>query len=377
MHIQSLSLSFFRNYEYLQLAFARRVNAFSGKNGAGKTNILDALHFLSFTKGFRSSTDKQAVKEGEGFFFINGQWRKQDEVHEIQCNFLPGKGKKIILDGVPLEKFSTHIGDLPLVSVLPSDTALITGSSSLRREFMDTVISQYNPYYLQQLIQYKKILEQRNALLKTFGEQRYFDTEQLQLWTMPLIPLAQAIQAARTLFLEKFTPFFVSYFHTIVSQSETPSIVYQSETPNNTTAEWEKRFQESETKDRVLQTTSAGIHKEDLVLSINGTSAKHYGSQGQQKTFVISLKLAEYSLLAQEKQLSPLLLLDDIFDKLDEFRLQKIAHILSEEIEGQVFITDTSHAHLYEIFGNKNIEAAFFAVENGIVTPIKNDKKML
>lgn len=367
MHIQSLQLTFFRNYEALQIDFAKGVNCITGKNGAGKTNILDALHFLSMTRGFRSSQDKQAVKEAESFFLIAGKWGKSEEIHHLQCNFMAGKGKKILLNGNPLEKFSEHIGNLPLVAVLPSDTELINGGGTVRREFVDSLISQYNRNYLQHLILYKKCLEQRNALLKSFGENRYFDKDQLALWNMQIIPAGRYIWAERQVFLKAFLPIFEKYFHQIVSAAEIPTISYESKIKENTAQEWHSLLEENEMRDRVNQNSSIGTHKDDWSFLIHDISAKHYGSQGQQKTFTIALKLAQYDLLAAQKGYPPLLLLDDIFDKLDNHRLESIAQILDKHIEGQVFITDTSHERLATVFANSKREIKFFSVEKGQV----------
>ncbi len=364
MHIQSLNLTFFRNYEALQIDFSQGVNCITGKNGAGKTNMLDALHFLSMTRGFRSSQDKQAVKEKEAFFLIEGKWQKAQDTHLLQCNFMAGKGKKILLNGSPLERFSEHIGNLPLVAVLPSDTELINGGGTVRREFVDSLISQYNRAYLQQLILYKKCLEQRNALLKSFAENRYFDKEQLALWNMQLIPAGRYIWAERQAFLGAFLPIFESYFHKIVSASENPSISHESKIKENSVEEWKSLFRENEMRDAINQNTSIGTHKDDWTFLIHDISAKHYGSQGQQKTFTIALKLAQYDLLAQQKGFAPLLLLDDIFDKLDTFRLESIAQILDKHIEGQVFITDTSQERLAAVFADSHREVKFFEVDD-------------
>lgn len=366
MYLSHLRLSFFRNYDDLHLTFSEGVNCISGKNGAGKSNILDALHFLALTKGFRSSQDKQAIKEDESFFFIEGNAIKSENLSAlIQCNLMLGKTKKLLINSQPLAKMSEHIGSLPLVAVLPNDTELINEGSSTRRKFMDSLISQYNKIYLDDLIKYEKILAQRNALLKNFNENKYFDAEQLALWNMQMVPLGQNIWAERKKFLADFIPIFAEYFREIVSQKETPEVEYDSKIAENTTLEWENLLAEAERKDRVNQNTSIGIHKDDLSFSINGSSVKNFGSQGQQKTFVIALKLAQYELLANYKKVPPLLLLDDIFDKLDEYRLQSIADLLDKKIRGQVFVTDTSLSRLQEIFQHSQREVRYFQVEKG------------
>ncbi|MFN0201817.1 MAG: DNA replication/repair protein RecF [Bacteroidia bacterium] len=370
-YFSQLRLTFFRNYEGLNVAFSPAVNCFSGKNGAGKTNILDALHFLALTKGFRSSQDKQAIKESEQFFFIEGHLQTEEKQQQIQCNYLQGKTKKLLINGTPLAKMSEHLGNIPLVAILPNDTALINEGASERRKFLDSLISQYSRPYLESLIQYEKVLAQRNALLKLFGEKKFYDKEQLSLWDMQLIPLGQKLWAERQDFLQRFQPYFLHFFQRIVSEKEKPQLLYVSKIQENSTDEWEKLFQEHEWKDRINQTTSIGIHKDDIEFTINEVSVKGFGSQGQQKTFVIALKLAQYELLRAHKTVNPILLLDDVFDKLDEFRLQQIADLLDKEMEGQVFITDTSHQRLFQIFENSARKVAFFEVDAGNVSRYK------
>lgn len=369
MHIHQLQLTQFRNYNELLLEFNSNINCIYGQNGSGKTNILDALHYLSFTRGFRSSQDKQAVKEGEDFFFNRAILYKEEKKVHIQCNFIKSKGKKILVNRQPLQKMSEHIGSIPLVAVLPNDTDLIIGPSALRRKFMDMLISQYDRNYLKQLIQYERILSQRNALLKLFTERGGFDKDQLELWDMQLIPAGMYLHQLRTKFLEEFFPIFLNDFKLIVSEKEIPAISYKSAVKDNTYEEWQQILEEQRPKDMVMQYTTKGIHRDDLIFRINEHSVRNFGSQGQQKTFIIALKLAQYRLLQQHTATPPILLLDDIFDKLDEQRLKSIANILDREIEGQIFITDTSRERLAKIFAYiKQEQITFFEVRSGVVS---------
>lgn len=366
-----LTLNTFRSYDSLKVSFSCGINCIFGKNGGGKTNILDALHFLSITRGFRSATDKQAVKEGEAYFMIEGQYHKMGENQNVQCNFLPGKGKKILVNGVPLAKMSGHIGELPLVSILPEDTEMIKGGSTLRRAFLDTLISQYDKEYLNALINYKKILDQRNALLKWMGENKSFDNVQLQIWTEQLIPWGIQIAQKRIRFLEDFVPYFTDFFHKIVSESETPEISYLPSVSDNTVSGWKEALGKCLPKDRAIESTSAGTHKDDLIFKIHGREAKTFGSQGQQKTFVISLKLAEHKLITDKLNCPPILLLDDIFDKLDEHRLKSIADILGLDTHGQIFITDTSYERLHSVFTDSPKEVQYLQVKNNRIQEYK------
>ncbi|MEL6135502.1 MAG: DNA replication/repair protein RecF, partial [Bacteroidota bacterium] len=337
MHFQQLHLIQFRNYAEQRLTFSQDINVLTGPNGAGKTNILDALHYLAFTKGFRNSQDQQAVQRGAQFFFDGGVLIRENKTRQVHCNFQKGKGKKLLINQEPLKKMSEHIGYIPMVSILPHDTDLINGPSAGRRQFMDMLISQYDPIYLQQLIQYNRVLGQRNALLRQFGEQRYFDSEQLGLWDMQLIPKGIVIHAGREAFLQRFLPIFERYFHRIVSEMEMPHIKYKPSVALATEVGWETALAEKLEKDRVNQYTGVGIHRDDMAFEIDARSVRNFGSQGQQKTFIIALKLAQYTLLQEQCGLAPILLLDDIFDKLDESRLARIAQMLDEEVEGQIF----------------------------------------
>lgn len=367
MHIAALQLTQFRNYDELALEFTSGINCLTGPNGSGKTNVLDALHYLAFTRGFRNTQDKMAVQEGESFFFVGSEVQKLGVKRSIQCNFVKGKGKKVLVNRQPLTKMSDHIGELPLVVILPSDTELINGPSADRRRLMDMLISQYSKKYLTHLIQYDRLLAQRNAQLKQFGEQRYFDQDQLDMWTTQLIPHGIAIYKERKAFVVEFLPVFEEKFKKIVSVKEKPTLTYRSHVTENTIEAWLALFQQNQPKDQVNQYTGVGIHRDDLIFTINEQSVRHFGSQGQQKTFLIALKLAQYQLLQAHTQEPPILLLDDIFDKLDEHRLASIARILDREIDGQIFVTDTSEERMKEIFAKSDKEARFFQVKEGTV----------
>jgi DNA replication and repair protein RecF len=367
MHIIALQLTQFRNYDELALDFTAGINCLTGPNGSGKTNVLDALHYLAFTRGFRNTQDKMAVQDGESFFFIGSDIQKQGVKRSIQCNFVKGQGKKVLVNRQPLKKMSDHIGELPLVVILPADTDLINGPSADRRRFMDMLISQYSKKYLTHLIHYDRLLAQRNAQLKQFGEHRYFDQDQLDMWTTQLIPHGIAIYKERKAFVEEFLPVFEEKFKKIVSVKEKPTLRYKSHVEENSIEGWLQLLKNNQPKDQVNQYSGVGIHRDDLVFSINEASVRNFGSQGQQKTFIIALKLAQYQLLQGHTNEAPILLLDDIFDKLDENRLASIARILDREIEGQIFVTDTSIERMKEIFSHGEKEAKFFQVKEGKV----------
>jgi len=372
LFLKSLYLNNFRNYEELNLNFSLGINCFCGPNGAGKTNILDAIHYLALTRGFRNSQDRQAVKKGESYFFNQGEVDQGEHSWTVQCNFSQGKGKRIIVNKKTLRKLSEHIGRIPLVAVLPHDTELINGPSAGRRKFLDQLISQYDNAYLRHLIQYDKILAQRNALLRQFGEDRRWDEEQMELWDAQLIPHGMAIFAGRTSFIEEFQPVFEEYFLEIVKEGEVPKLSYYSQLEENTEAGWNDLLKNNRMKDQANQYTGVGVHRDDLRFFIDEQSVRNFGSQGQQKTFIISLKLAQYQLLEKRKEVSPILLLDDIFDKLDEQRLERIAKLLDQKLRGQTFITDTSYERLAKVFSEKSTaEVRFFSVNSGKVQALE------
>ena len=371
MYIQSLYLNNFRNYEELKLDFSSGINCFCGPNGAGKTNILDAIHYLALTRGFRNTQDRQAVKKGEQYFLDQGEIQQGEHSWQVQCNFAQGKGKRMIVNRKTLKKLSEHIGRIPLVAVLPHDTELINGPSAGRRRFLDVLISQYDSAYLRHLIQYDKILAQRNALLKQFAEDRRWDEEQMELWDAQLIPHGIGIHAGRSQFIEDFQPVFAEYFKEIVAEDEVPKLTYYSQLEENTESGWIDLLKNNRQKDQVNQYTGVGAHRDDLRFFIDEQSVRNFGSQGQQKTFIISLKLAQYQLLEEQKEISPVLLLDDIFDKLDRHRLGSIADMLMKEIPGQIFITDTSHERLQKLFEGKSEKPVrYFSVTYGKIEPL-------
>lgn len=371
MHLQKLSISQFRNYDFLDLDLSPGINVLTGNNGEGKTNVLESIHFLSMTRGFQAQGEKYAIQEGAPFFMCEGHWQHQDDAFSVQCNYVPGKGKKVLINGSPIRRLSEHIGRIPLIIVLPNDTQLIYGTPSLRRRFADAFISQYDPEYLRQLILYDKALTQRNAQLARFAEGQPFDPELLELWERQLIPAGQYIYKGRKDFLGEYAPLFNRYFHLIVSDQEQPIIEYKSQIQENSEEEWMDLYLGNREKERYSQRTAVGIHKDDLTFLIDGNPVKNFGSQGQQKTFLISLKLAQYEMLCHRNERPPLLLLDDIFDKLDMNRLSSIAGILEKEVEGQVFITDTSLDRTQQIFAQvQEREVRFYTVSEGEVTSI-------
>jgi DNA replication and repair protein RecF len=309
-----------------------------GKNGIGKTNILDAIYHLANGKSYFNPLAVQNIKHNEEFFVVDGEFEKKERTEQILCSLKKGQKKILKRNGKVYEKFSDHIGFIPLVIISPADSDLIIEGSETRRKFIDNVISQLDRTYLQQLIQYQKIISQRNALLKYFALNHVFETDTLSIYNEQLNLLGQAIFEKRKKFLADFIPIFNKYHREISNAAETVQLVYQSDLFEKDTL---TLLEESILKDRALHYTSVGVHKDDLSFEIDNYPIKKFGSQGQQKSFLIALKLAQFDFVKKQSGEKPILLFDDIFDKLDEFRVSKIIEMVNNEEFGQLFISDT------------------------------------
>lgn len=344
MYLKKISLFNYKNFSQASFEFNAKINCFVGKNGVGKTNTLDAIYHLAYGKSYFNPLAIQNIKHGEDFFVIDAEFDKNNRTEQISCSFKKGQKKVLKRNGKIYEKFSEHVGFLPLVIISPADNDLIVEGSETRRKFMDSIIAQTDAAYLQQLIQYQKILNQRNALLKYFASNAVFETETLSIYNEQLDTVASVIFEKRKEFINEFTPIF-NYHHKIITNAEEQvTIIYDSQLFQNNL---QQLLAENINKDRVLQYTSVGIHKDDLLFQIDGFSIKKFGSQGQQKSFLIALKLAQFEFLKKQSGVQPILLLDDIFDKLDESRVQKIIQMVNNDTFGQLFISDT-HAERTE-----------------------------
>jgi DNA replication and repair protein RecF len=315
-----------------------KINCFVGKNGIGKTNILDAIYHLANGKSYFNPLALQNIKHGEDFFVVDGEFEKNGRTEQILCSLKKGQKKILKRNGKVYEKFSDHIGFIPLVIISPADSDLIIEGSETRRKFIDTVISQLDSSYLQQLIQYQKIISQRNALLKFFALNHVFENDTLSIYNEQLNTLGEFIFEKRKKFLIDFIPIFNNYHREITNSAETVQLVYQSNLFEKDTL---TLLEENISKDRVLHYTSVGVHKDDLSFEIDNYPIKKFGSQGQQKSFLIALKLAQFDFVKKRSGEKPILLFDDIFDKLDEFRVSKIIEMVNKEEFGQLFISDT------------------------------------
>jgi DNA replication and repair protein RecF len=368
MHCQQLSVVNFKNYQEVNLSFSSKFNCFTGSNGSGKTNLLDAIYYLSFCKSFSNPADVQNILFDSDFFVIQGKYKINGKTDELYCGLKKQQRKVFKRNKKEYERLSDHIGMYPLVLLSPSDTQLILGGSEDRRKFIDGVISQYDKEYLHCLLAYNRALQQRNALLKVFAEKRYFDESALEIWDEQLISHGTCIFQQRTAFFDAFIPVFRDYYLSLSGGNEEVGIDYQSRLKET---DLKTLLLESRKKDKAFQHTTSGIHKDDLVFLIHGWPVKKFGSQGQQKTFIIALKLAQFTFTKDIKGYHPILLFDDIFDKLDEQRVQQLMQLVSEQSFGQVFVTDTNAKRTETLFASIGAECKLFMIGEGRVLESK------
>lgn len=343
--LKQLSLLNYKNLAQIEFDFDAKINCFVGKNGVGKTNILDAIYHLAYGKSYFNPLAIQNIKHGEEFFVIDALLEKNGKEEKIVCSLKKGQKKTIKRNGKVYEKLSEHLGLIPLVIISPSDADLIVEGSETRRKFIDSVIGTLDNQYLQLLIQYQKTLAQRNALLKYFALNQTFDSDNLAIYNELLSENGQLIFEKRNQFLNDFIPIFQKHHTNISGGNESVALRYESQLFEK---DLSSLLEESLQKDRIIQYTSSGIHKDDLVFEIDGFPIKKFGSQGQQKSFLIALKLAQFEFMKKQSGELPILLFDDIFDKLDETRVQKIVTMVNDAVFGQIFISDT-HAERTEM----------------------------
>jgi DNA replication and repair protein RecF len=363
MYLRHLNITNFKNYEEAAQAFSPKINCFTGDNGTGKTNLLDAIHYLSFCKSYFNPVDTQNIRHGENFFSIHGLFeRNGDSTDKVSCIQKTGERKQFKLNDKQYDRLADHIGAFPLVMISPYDRDLINEGSDIRRKLIDTVIAQFDKVYLDDLINYNKALQQRNSLLKQFSERNFFDASMLEIWDEQLSRLGTSIYEKRKIFIDRFIPIFQKYFDFISEGREQVSIEYESHLHD---ADPQQLLNETLDKDRILKYTTAGVHKDDLRFRIFDYPVKKFGSQGQQKSFVIAIKLAQFEYTKEEKGYKPILLFDDVFDKLDDHRVQQLVKLVSENNFGQVFITDTQRSRIENIFKIINIDHQIYTVAGG------------
>ncbi|MEX2380338.1 MAG: DNA replication/repair protein RecF [Vicingaceae bacterium] len=362
MFLEKLHLLNFKNYEEADLSLSPKINLFLGNNGEGKTNLLDALFYLAFCKSFFNPVDLQLIRHDENFMVLQGSFDRKGEVENIYCGLKKGQKKQFKRNKKLYERLADHIGLIPMVMISPADSQLISEGSDVRRRFIDLIISQFDRHYLDQLIQYNRALSQRNRLLKKFMETRQFDPAALEIWDEQLIRHGQPIFESRKAFIKDFVPLFKSHYEYISRQKEEVSLIYDSQLINEG---FLALILQHRDKDRRLTYSTAGIHKDDLSFEIGKMPLKKFGSQGQQKTFLLALKLAQAEYLKNQMQIAPILLLDDIYDKLDSSRVEQLMEVVQQDWFGQVFISDTHLNRLPEIFNQLKADFKAFHIQKG------------
>lgn len=366
MLLNDISVLNYRNLSEVELVFSDKINCFIGSNGMGKTNLIDAIYYLSFCKSALSPVDASNIKHGSPFFMINGHYTSDSGISdEISCGIKRGEKKQFKKNKKNYERLSDHIGTVPLVMVSPADNELIAGGSDERRRFIDVVVSQYDKEYLSALIRYNRALQQRNAMLRADNEP---DSEILTLIEDMMVVEAHRVCEGRCRFVEELTPVFKDFYDYIAGDNESVSLRYRSDVKDNDLSEM---LRLSRNDDRRLGYTTKGVHRDELVMQLGGYPIRKEGSQGQNKTFLVSLKLAQFDFLRRKGSEIPLLLLDDIFDKLDSQRVEKIISLVAGDKFGQIFITDVNREHIDNILERIEGEYKLFTVSNGNINVLK------
>lgn len=363
MWLKKLTVFNFKNYTEADLDFLPSVNVFTGENGAGKTNLLDAIHYLSLCKSYFNPIDSQQINKDADWFMVQGDFEKEDIPSQISCSLKRNQKKLFKKNKKEYPRLADHIGQFPLVMISPSDTGLVMDGSEERRKFMDNVISQTDSRYLDNLIAYNRCLLQRNSLLKQAGKSGQLDPGLMEVLDAQLTGLGQQIFEKRQAFMQQFLPEFERHYRFISREAEAVELRYESQLEEYSFSDL---LASSADRDRLLERTSCGIHKDELAFTIHGgMPLKKFGSQGQQKSFLIALKLAQYTYLRKIKGFKPLLLLDDIFDKLDDLRVRKLMEMVSNEEFGQLFITDTDAQRINRIFDGIRTGVRYYSIDKG------------
>lgn len=361
MVLKELSVVNFKNFKGIEVSLNPKINCFVGNNGQGKTTLLDAIYYLSFCKSFLNSIDTQNVNMEESFFVLQGEYEREEKTERVYCGLKKGQKKVFKRNKKEYEKLADHIGMFPLVIISPSDSNLITLGSDLRRKFLDGIISQFDHPYLETLLIYNKAITQRNALLKYFSRQRTFNQDQLDVWDDQVVKYGNVLYEKRKRLIEQLTPVFQRYYQQISGGKEQVELVYQSQLENGDFAGQLKQAYKEDSR-RLFSTV--GIHKDDLVFKLSGGQIKKFGSQGQQKSYLIALKLAQLEFLKSTVGINPILLLDDVFDKLDEERVSHILEMVNGNQFGQIFISDTHPKRIEDILSQLELESSVFEVNN-------------
>ncbi|TAL57612.1 MAG: DNA replication/repair protein RecF [Bacteroidetes bacterium] len=373
--LNKLSLLGFKNYVHAEVTFSPRFNCITGNNGEGKTNLLDAIYYLSFTRSYFNPIDSQNILHDAPLFVVQGEFNIGDKGDEVFCAQKKGERKQLKVNKNEVMRFADHIGLYPVVMASPADMELILEGSGIRRKFADSIISQYDRAYLEDIIAYTKVLLQRNAQLKQFSKKEKFDLESLKIWDVQLIEIGNRVFKKRKEFSAEFESIFQKYYELISGSKEKVEISYQSQLE---AGDFEALLNEALEKDRVMEYSTVGVHKDDWefrmsagglipALAGEGYPVKKFASQGQQKSYLLAIKIAHFEFVKQHRKIIPILMLDDIHDKLDEQRVKRLVELVSSNDFGQVFITDTSKEQIVKLFKGMDVEMKLFKVKDGSI----------
>lgn len=366
MILQSLTLTNFKNIAGCSLEFSPKINCFVGNNGVGKSNLLDAIHYLSFCKSFNALSDSMLIRRGDDFAMLRGDYLRNGAEEQVSAALQLNRRKSFKRSGKEYKRLSSHIGLFPAVMVAPADSELIIGSGEVRRRFLDMLISQADARYLESLIRYNRLLTQRNSMLRD----GLSDPNLFMAIEMQMVAAAEYIHKVRADYTARLSAIFARYYSAVSDSRETPTLIYRSQL--NDAPSLGELLDSSRDRDRILRHTTAGPHRDDIDMLLDDMPAKSTASQGQAKTYTIALRLAQYEFTAQQAALKPLLLLDDIFDKLDAERVERIMRIVASDTFGQIFITDTNRRHLDEIIALTGGSDFIWSVSDGVFTKIEH-----
>ncbi|MEN8248932.1 MAG: DNA replication and repair protein RecF [Bacteroidota bacterium] len=362
MIFNNLTLFNFKNINSALLEFSPEINCLVGKNGMGKTNILDALHYLSLGKSAFNPVDTANITYDQQAFSVKSKLQRSDSMHELLCSVQFGKKKTLKVNQKEYEKLSEHIGFIPVVMISPNDISLINNGNELRRKFFDATISQQDKVYLQNIVRYQKALKQRNSLLKYFSENMKVDQSRLEPFDNELLSLGEEIYKTREVFLRTFTEQFDTLYKKLSNEHERVEIIYESEWQSDNPKE---KFKQAIKRDLALQRTTVGVHRDAYHFNIDGKPIRRFGSQGQQKSLIVALKIAQFETLKAVTKLTPALLLDDIFDKLDDERMRILLNMVCDHSFGQIFITDARPERTKAMLAENELPARIFEIKDG------------
>lgn len=365
MQLTNLRLSNFRNYEEANLEFPSKITCLVGLNGSGKTSLLEAIHYLSSTRSFLGVPDNQLLRYGASYFSVQGSFSMTDNCHEVACQVQPGVKKIFSINGKEYEKLSEHVGRFPVVVIAPTDIDLVRDGSETRRKFFDSIISQVDTAYLNRLVTYNKVLKQRNSLLTLFAERKFQDLQLLQSYDEQLVNTGVPIADRRKQFIQEFKPFFDAAYSFVAGGEEGAAVNYHTAVAN---ADYVQALERSLQRDLALQRTHVGIHRDDFEFKFAHGELKKLGSQGQQKSFLVALKLAQLEWLNRYKGFYSILLVDDIMDKLDDVRMKHVLERVSSHQTGQLFITDAAVDRASTLFKHLQSEYDIFNVNRGVIS---------